>query len=119
GPALRRSQHDHRPSGALDDAPRPSVRPDVLDFRHDRVDHAGQLTVNHLWLASFHEVRLIAHAFEELLQLVLRDSRQKTGVGNLVAIQMENGEHTTITGRIQKLIAVPAGGQWARLRLAV
>ena len=37
----------------------------------DRVEHAGQLLVDRLRLVPFDEVRLVAHALEELLQLVL------------------------------------------------
>ena len=65
------------------------------------------------------EVRLVAHALEELLQLVLRDAGEEAGVGDLVAVQMEDRQHAAVAGRVEELVAVPAGGERAGLRLAV
>ncbi len=68
---------------------------------------------------SLDEVRLVAHALEELLQFVLRDAGEEAGVGDLVAVEMEDREHAAVSGRIEELVAVPAGGERSGLRLAV
>ena len=70
-------------------------------------------------IATFDEIRFVAHALEELLQLVLRNACQETRVGDLVAIQVEDRQHTTIASRIEKLVAVPTRSQRARFRFTV
>ena len=119
GPALRRAEDDHRPGRPLDVALGAGVGPDLLDLRHDRVEHAGQLLVDRLRIVSLDEVRLVAHALEELLQFVLRDAGEEAGVGDLVAVQMQDRQHAAVAGRIEELVAVPAGGERPGLRLAV
>ena len=83
------------------------------------VEHSGQLLVDGRRVVSLDEVRLVAHALEELLQLVLRDAGEEAGVGDLVAVQVEDREHAAVSGRIEELVAVPAGGERSGLRLAV
>ena len=95
------------------------VGPDLLDLRHDRVEHAGQLLVDRLRVAPLDEVRLVAHALEELLQFVLGDAGEEAGVGDLVAVQVEDRQHAAVAGRVEELVAVPAGGERPGLRLAV
>src|ERR1700732_2904117 len=65
------------------------------------------------------DVRRVTVAFEQPPQLALRDSRQYRWVGDLPAIQMKNRKHRTITDRVEELVRVPAGREWAGLRLAV
>ena len=75
------------------------------------------------WTASgslpFDEVRLVAHALEELLQLVLRDAGEEAGVGDLVAVEVQDRQHAAVAGRVEELVAVPAGGERPGLGLAV
>src|SRR5215831_6989234 len=49
----------------------------------------------------------------------MTDASQKTGIGDLVTVQMQDGQDSTVINRIQKFIRVPGGSQRARLRLAV
>src|SRR5581483_9312122 len=58
-------------------------------------------------------------ALEELLQLVPGDAGEEAGVGDLVAVQVQDGEHAAVAGRVEELVAVPAGGQRPGFRLAV
>ena len=62
---------------------------------------------------------LIPVATNQLFKLLVRNTRQHRGVGDLVAIQMKNGQHRTVRLRIEKLVGVPACRQWPRLRLSV
>ena len=86
---------------------------------NDGVEHLGQLLVDCFWIAPFDEVRLVAHALEELLQLFVRDAREEARVGDLVAVQVQDRQHAAVASRVEKLVAVPAGGQRAGLRFAV
>ena len=90
-PALRGAEDDHRPGRPRHDALVAGVVPDPPDLRHDRVEHAGELLVNRIRVAPLDEVGFVAHALEELLQLVLRDAGEEAGVGDLVPVQMEDG----------------------------
>ncbi len=119
GPALRRAEDDHRPGRPRHDPVAAGVVLDPADLRHDRVEHAGELLVDRFRLVPFDEVRLVAHALEELLQLVLRDAGEEAGVGDLVAVEVEDRQHAAVAGRVEELVAVPAGGERPRLRLAV
>ena len=53
------------------------------------------------------------------MQLVLRDAGQEAGVGDLVAVQVEDGQHAAVAGRVQELVAVPARRERSGLGLAV
>ena len=65
------------------------------------------------------EPRRIAHAAKILLELLARDAREITGIGDLVAIQMQDRQHRAVAHGVQELVAVPARGQRSRLGLAV
>ena len=49
----------------------------------------------------------------------MRDAGEEAGVGDLVAVQVENREYAPVPGWIEELIAVPAGCEGPGLRLAV
>ena len=49
----------------------------------------------------------------------LRDAGEEAGVGDLVAVQVEDREYAPVSGRIEELVAVPAGCEGSGLRLAV
>ncbi len=74
-----------------------------------------------------HEFRVIAFdeagappvAAEQLVQLLMGDPGEHGGVGNLVAVQMQDRQHRAVGGRIEKLVGMPRGGQRPGLRLAV
>jgi len=56
--------------------------------------------MNDLRIVAFDEVGRVAHPFEELLQFVFWDTREETGVRNLVAVQVQNREHAAVAGGV-------------------
>ena len=46
-------------------------------------------------------------AREEFVNLIILCTPQYGGTGNLVAIQMQNGQHRSVTHRVQKINAFP------------
>jgi hypothetical protein len=62
----------------------------LLDFRHDRIEDVGLLLVDRLRIVSLDEVGRLAHALEELLQLILGDAGEDARIGDLVTVQMED-----------------------------
>ncbi len=70
-------------------------------------------------IVALDEMRHVTVAAEERLEFVARNARKHRGPGNLVAIQMQNGQHGAVVHRIEKLVRVPAGRERAGLCLAV
>src|SRR5579872_1324705 len=49
----------------------------------------------------------------------MRNPREKAWVGDLVAVEMKYREHAPITAGVEKLVAMPPGGQRTSLRLPI
>src|SRR5277367_2449744 len=61
----------------------------------------------------FDEIGLVAMALKELGEIVVAMSSPNSGSGNLVAVEMENGQHRAIAGRIDEINALPTAGEGA------
>ena len=119
GPALRGPQHDHGPPRSLHGAPGPSFLLDVVDACHGAVERGGHRLVDSGGVVPAHEVRLVAVALHQRTELLLGDAGEHGGVGNLVAVEMQDRQHRPVVRRVQELVRVPARGQSPRLSLAV
>ena len=53
------------------------------------------------------------------VELVVRDAREVAGVGDLVAVEMQDRQDRAVARGIQELVAVPARGKRSGLGLAV
>src|SRR5262249_46709177 len=95
------------------------LRPDTLDLCHHQVQHLGKLLMNDLGVASFNEVRFVAHAFEELLQFFLGNASQEAWVGNLVSVEVQNWQNAAVACRIEELVSLPTGSKRSGFGLAV
>jgi len=56
---------------------------------------------------------------EKLVEFVMADTRQDAGVGDLVAVEVEDRQNNPVAHRIQELIGMPARRERAGLRLTV
>ena len=65
------------------------------------------------------DVGLVAVADEERAQLVVGEPREDRRVGDLVAVEVQDGQHRAVARRVDELVRVPAGGERPGLRLAV
>ena len=119
GPALGRAQHEHRPRRPIAEAVRARHGLDPRDLFESLVEGRSHLLVHRHWLVPLDEVRPVAVALEQLPELVLGDAGQERGAGDLVAVEVQDGEHAAVPHRVQELVGVPAGGERTRLRLAV
>ena len=72
GPALGAAQYDHGPGAALAEAARAGFALDLADALHHAVERGGHELVHHVRIVALHEMRLVAVAFEQLHQLVVR-----------------------------------------------
>ena len=119
GPALGRAQDDHRPARPPGESLRPRLVLDAADVGHHRVERRGHLLVHRHRVVAFDEVRRVAVAEEQVLELLRRDAGEHGGVGDLVAVEMQDRQHRAVGDGIEELVGVPAGRQRAGLRLAV
>ncbi len=65
------------------------------------------------------EIRLPAVAFQQALEFFFRDARQDRGVGDLVAVQVQDRQHRPVAGGIQEFVRMPGGRERSCLRFAV
>ncbi len=126
-PPLRRAQDDHRPDRAADGRAGCALGagrgPDGSDFIQATVQR-GSHPLMHVGIvihigADFHKVRVIAVATEEALQFFMWEAREHCRIGDLVAVQVQYGQHAAVIERMQELVRMPTRRQWAGFRLAV
>src|SRR2546422_1068748 len=86
---------------------------DFLNVRDDCVQSCGHLLVNDGSIkcgvssvggSVFNQVRVIAVATEKRVQFPSRNACQDGGIGNFVAIEMQNGQNCAIANGIEELI---------------
>src|SRR5438105_800828 len=54
-----------------------------------------------------------------MMELIMRDSRQDRGIGDLVAVQVQDRQDRAVGGWIEKLVGVPGRGQRTGFSLAI
>ncbi len=96
-----------------------SVLLDLFDPLHHGIEGYGHGLVHQRRFMSLHVVRRPAIAAEELVQFLRLDTREDGRVGNLVAVKMEDWQHRSVGGRIEKFVGMPRRGQRCGLRLAI
>ena len=122
GPALGGAQHDHRPAGPLGRAAaRPTARPARMAAISSKrgVERVGHGPVDRGRVVARHDVDAVAVALEQRDQLVVGDAGEHGGVGDLVAVEVQDRQHRPVGRRVEELVRVPGGGQRAGLGLAV
>ena len=119
GPALGRAKHDHRPDRALRRRPAPGFFLNRGDGIKRLVQGVRQFLVHGQRIAARHEDRRIAIAPHQGFQFFVGNAGQQRGIGDLVAVEMQDRQHRAIGPGIEKLVAVPGGGQRAGFGFAV
>ena len=118
-PALRGAQNDHRPLDMAHILASTGALLDVVDLFDDGIQGLSHLLVHGHRVVAFNEVRLPGAATEEALHLFMGHTAKDGGVGDLVAIQVQDGQNSAVTHGVQELVGLPAGGQGAGLSFAV
>ena len=127
GPALGRAEHDHgvgRADHGLacgDLGLRSGL--DVTDLVKDLLKQGGKALVDAcvtlVVKAGDKEVRLVAHALKELGELLIGHAGEDGGVGDLVAVEVQDRQDDTVGCRVHELVGLPRGRERAGLGLAV
>ena len=86
--------------------------------QHGVKDRRG-LLVHGLRVVAFQRERLVAVAAHQFFQLGMGNPREDRGVGDLVAVQVQDRQDRPVGGGIEKLVGVPTGGQRTGLGLAI
>ena len=96
---------------------------DVPDLREDLVEGGGHATVDgHGGLAvetALHQDRPVAVADKQRHELGGRYAGQHCRRGDLVSVQVEDGQDDTVVTGVEEFVRVPSGGRRSCLRLAV
>ncbi len=119
GPAFGGTQNDHRPARALAGAFAARGLLNRVDLGDHRIQSSRHELMHPPGLGSLDEIGPVAIADEQALQLLPRDARQHGGIGDLVAVQMQDWQHGTVAHGVEKFVGMPSGGEWPGLGLAV
>ena len=92
---------------------------DLLDLLHHLIEGRGHGLMHLLWLFSLDEERRPAVAAEQLVQLLVGNACENGRVGDLVAVEVQDRQHHPVADRVEELVGMPCGGQWAGLGFAV
>ena len=89
----------------------PRLGLNLLNIYHDFLQRGGHGLVHQLGLVAFDVVGRPAVAAQQLVQFFVGDAGQHRRIGNLIAVEVQNGQHGPIADGVQKLIGMPGGGQ--------
>ena len=118
-PPFGTDQHDHGPPGSLDHRLRPRSVLYGPYLLKNGVQGRGHQLVHGRGIRPFHDVGPVAVARQQLFQLLAADAGKHGGVGDLVAVEVQDGQDRSIPSGIQELVRVPRGCQGSGFRLAV
>ena len=88
-----------------------TVKHNIESLCHNLVQNFG--------IIAFDKIRFVTVAGKQVSQFLVAHPRQNGRVGDLVAVEVQNGKDRSIGDRIQKLVGVPGGGKWSCFRLAI
>ena len=122
GPALGRLQDDHGPARPFGRHVRGALARlglNGLNLGQHQVERRGEVLVHDRGLVAIYEVRVVAIAAQQVGQFLTADPRQDGGVGDLEAVEMQDGQHRAVGTRIKELVRMPARGEGSGFSLAV
>ena len=127
GPALGRAEDDHGVGRTDHGLARVGLGLsgglDVADLIEDLLKQGGKALMDTRMAlvvkAGDKEVRLITHALKELGELLVGHAGKDGGVGDLVAVEVQDRQNDTVGCRVHELVGLPGGGKRAGLGLAV
>ena len=67
--------------------------------------------VHRFRIRAFDEVRCISVTLEQVLKFLMADPRQQSRIIDLVAVEIQDGQHSAVANRIEKFVDVPRGGE--------
>jgi len=75
--------------------------------------------VHDVRLMAFDEMRRVSVATHQLIEFLVADAGKHGGIGDLVAVEMQDGQDGAIPHRVQELVGMPACRQRSGFGLTV
>ena len=72
---------------------------DLLDFVEDGIERGGHELVHFGGVVALDEIGLVAVTAEQGVQFLVADAREDGGVGDLVAVEVQDGQDRAVVGR--------------------
>ena len=91
----------------------------LRDIAKNLLERLGHRWMHERRIVTFDVMRFVAVAVHEIRQLRLVDASEHSWTGDLVAIEMENRQHSSIARGIHELVGVPARRECCRLSFSV
>jgi hypothetical protein len=110
---------DHRPLRASAVVTCPRAVLDLPYLRDDRLQRGGHQSMHRFRLVAFDEMRPVAVPFEQTRELFLADPREHGRIGDLVAVEMQDGQHGAVACWIEELVRMPRRSKWSGFCLTV
>src|SRR4029450_8412321 len=66
-----------------------------------------------------HEIRRVTIAAEQVIQLLMADTGENAGIGDLVAIEMKDRQNRSVRRCVEEFVGMPARRQRSSFRFAV
>lgn len=106
-PALGGAQHDHGPLDVVELLTAAGAALDVVDFLNHGVQRVGHLGVHRHRVIALDEVGLPRATLEEVLDFLMGHAAEHGGVGDLVAVQVQDWQHSAVANGVQELVRLP------------
>ena len=119
GPSLGRTQDDHRPARPGHVAAFAGLTLDGENFGNRRVDRSSHQLMHGFRVVALNKDRLVAVTDEQAFQFAVTDAGQDGRVGDLVTVEVEDGQHGTIVTRIEEFVGMPGSGERPGFRLTI
>jgi hypothetical protein len=119
GPSLGASEDDHRPQRSDSLAGITSLLLDLSNIVHAVLKSSSHCLVHGLNVVAFNEIWLPAVTDEKALKFSVRDSSKNSRVVNLVTIEVENRQDSTINNWVEELVAVPGSSKRTSFGFAI
>ena len=119
GPPLGRAQDDRRPARLALEAVGAGIGLDCRDGVVRPVEGGGEILEDRGRIVAAHETDLVAMPFDQGAHVVVGHASHHGGIGDLVAVEMQDRQHRAIARRVQEGDALPAAGQRGGFCLAV
>ncbi len=113
GPTFGRAKNDHGPTRASGVVIGAGVLLDGTNIENALLESGGHFLMHDGGIVALDEVGIVAVADEKRFEFIVRYAGEDSGIGDFVAIEMEDGKNGAIANGIEKFIGVPGGGERA------
>ncbi len=119
GPSLGRPQNDHGPARPLCEAVPARVCLDRADRVQRAIERLGHALVHRFGLVALDDLGSVSVTLEQRDELLCGNAGQHGRPGDLVAVEVEHGQHRSIAHGVEKLVRMPARRERPGLGFAI